>query len=242
MNADQNTTNDWPAGERPIFIDGGFGQVNSLQARSDELGEVPRLSDGAVLGADASSQAFADSWATILNEKPHGDLRWEYAVQAPGSIGHDNVTPLPIAEALEAARLRPGTRLRRRAVGKWLVVDTPFPRVHGNGWAELESQKQAWFQVLMEFPPTYWGIISRTGGIDHVPDAWPQLARRAAVAGFTPAEYSLLGTALLAHKARDAAENRPLSQIELWAEFPSLIREGITPLAAIARIRWKQSR
>lgn len=77
-----------------------------------------------------------------------------------------------------------------------------------------------------------------------MPDDWPQFTRRATRAGITPKTYALLGTALLAHRAREdrrslaAAEPPapPLTEIEVRHEFPALLDSGLTPLRAVAQI------
>jgi len=44
MNAAEENTTDWPAGNRPIFTDDGFGTVRRTDPTPDALGELPSLS------------------------------------------------------------------------------------------------------------------------------------------------------------------------------------------------------
>jgi hypothetical protein len=124
-------------------------------------------------------------------------------------------------------------------------VKTPFPELEKVGWHEIELEKHAWHAAMMEFPPSYRGIISRQGGVEHAPSDWIAFARRSSAAGFTPQGYRMLGTALLAWEARQLKTSRgrkgylpKLSSIEAWARFPALIGDGLSPLQAIDHIVW----
>lgn len=238
--AHENTATGWPEDERPIFIDAGFGTIRPATPGSDPLGETPRLSQGEIVDTDAPADEFTRAWSDILAEEPGGADRWEYALQHPGEFGDDGLEPMLLDAALAAVRTTPGARLQRRAVSRWAVMPTPFPRILEHSWGEVDGEKQDWFRALREFPPSYWGVISRQGGIAHVPEEWRIFARRAGAVGFTPADYVLLGTAHTAWRAR-AAESQSrleapaLNAIEVWARFPDLVRNGASPLSAIER-------
>ncbi|WCD93279.1 hypothetical protein [Microbacterium sp. nov. GSS16] len=234
----------WPADEHPIFIDAGFGSVRPSSLIVDGLGQPRRLTSGAIVRADADVDEFAREWRDILAEKPTKADRWEYAVDEPRPEGDSRRSgPIPITDALERVRTTPGAQLQRRAVGRWRTVPTPFPSVEKTGWADLESAKREWHAAMNEFSPSHRGSISRMGGIDAVPTAWIEFARRAAAVGFSPSDYRMLGTAHLAWTARQTKpttmsprEIPALGSIEFWACFPPLLDEGFSPLQAIEQI------
>ncbi|MGB3733284.1 MAG: hypothetical protein WA967_15220 [Microbacterium sp.] len=240
----------WPADDRPIFIDSGYGRVTPSGPLTDDSGERRRLTPGATVSADAGDEEFARAWADVLSDEPTGANRWEYAVEMPRTAeGPRKSDPLPLEAALERVRLTPGARLQRRAVGPWSIVHTPFPSVEKTGWAELEPEKKKWHAAMSEFPPSFRGTVSRMGGVEASPSEWIEFARRAAAAGFTPGSYRTLGTAHLAWTARQAKSPSqwlrgrdvpPLTSIELWARFPRLVDEGRSPLEAIERIVMQQ--
>ncbi|WP_417555679.1 hypothetical protein [Microbacterium sp.] len=244
---DRNRTGNsdgWSADDRPIFIDSGFGSIRPSSPRTDGFGEHRRLTPGAVLPADAGEADFARAWTDILSEEPTGVDRWEYSVEMPRGTNTPRTSgPVPLDAALERVRLTPGARLRRRAVGRWNIVRTPFPSVEKPGWADLDQEKNRWHAAMLEFPPSFRGSVSRMGGVDAAPSGWIEFARRAAAAGFTPGDYRMLGTAHLAWTARQAKSQVPrrrdvpaLTSIEVWARFPRLVAEGLSPLEAIERI------
>ncbi|MGM7698472.1 hypothetical protein [Microbacterium sp. A84] len=244
MNAAENITDGWPEDEQPIFTDNGFGAVSQTESTPDELGEAPWLSGGRIVPADASATEFAEAWAGVSSKATADHLRWEFAIQSPATPGGNGLTPLPLPKALERLRLDGNARLFRRPIGDWAVAPTPFPRVLGAGWKEEESRKLEWYRVFIEFPPSYWGVIARQGGVEHVPADWPLFARRAATSGLTPSTYAMLGTALLAQRTRAQQDQQrgtvgptpPLTEIEVWHDFPKLLESGVSPLAAIAHI------
>ncbi|MFE6735995.1 hypothetical protein [Microbacterium sp. NPDC057650] len=242
---DERTGGDgWPADEHPIFIDAGGGHVQPSAPVNDRLGARRRLTPGATIRTDAGGAEFATTWAEVLGEKPTDADRWEYAVEEPQPEEDPSVSGvLPLDVALERVRLTPGARLRRRADGRWQIAPTPFPMLAKSGWGELEADRHAWHAAMNEFGPSYRGIYSWMGGLDAVPHAWIEFARRAAAASFTPNAYRMLGTAHLAWGARAASgtwmgqrEIPALASIEVWAPFPGLLEEGLSPLEAIGRV------
>ncbi|WP_193597594.1 hypothetical protein [Microbacterium sp. YJN-G] len=234
----------WPADEHPIFIDAGFGSIRGSSPIVDGLGQLRRLTPGAIVRADVGADEFAREWRDILAEKPTNADQWEYAVDEPQPRGDSRRSgPIPIAEALERVRTSHGARLQRRPVGSWGTVPTPFPSPEAMGWADLESVKDDWHAAMSEFAPSHRGSISRMGGIDATPTGWIEFARRAAAVGFSPSGYRMLGTAHLAWTARQAnlrvarpREIPAFAAIEFWARFPGLLDEGLSPLQAIEQI------
>lgn len=219
----------WPADERPIFIDTGFGQVDRAVRDSDRV--VPRpLGEGTILPTDASPAEFANAWSDVLAERPSDPDRWEYAVETSLRGDPSAFVPLLLPEALEQVRRSPGARLQRRPVGHWRRVTTPFPSVKRVGWGDLEPLKSSWYAAMNEFAPSFRGTASRMGGIEGIPADWVEFAHRATAAGFTPDTYRLLGTALAAWEQRGGLDrlgrksHTPgIEHIELWARFPQLV-------------------
>jgi hypothetical protein len=240
----------WPADNRPIFIESGFGHVQPSHPAVDGMGERRHLTRGAMVPSNAGEEEFARAWAEILADEPSPAELWEYSVEMP-EPGRDPRTTdaLPLDIALDRVRTTPGARLRRRSICRWQIVKTPFPSFEKTGWADLEPEKQAWHAAMCEFPPSYRGSISRMGSVDSSPSEWIEFARRAAAAEYSPSDYRMLGTAHLAWTARQAAspstlrsgrEIPPLASIELWARFPRLIAAGRSPLEAISQIIARQ--
>lgn len=74
----------WPADDKPIFFDSGFGSIRPSPLQSDGLGERRRLTPVMTLSADAGSEEFLRAWADTLADAPLGADRWSIPLRCPG--------------------------------------------------------------------------------------------------------------------------------------------------------------